>query len=163
MRTPTLAIPAAAWLLLLGTASAVPASPPEELPTADPAAPWVTVDAAGVTKTVTPVPTVIDGVATILNAAPEATDAPSAELVPADGTLAGGDAAPGVDTGAGAGAGAGGRHECHNLDGPFKPFCLPKHRDVYFAGSTHYGASLPLSPSSPLRPLTTANSLVLRP
>ncbi|KAK4144373.1 uncharacterized protein C8A04DRAFT_11496 [Dichotomopilus funicola] len=82
MRTPTLAIPAAAWLLLLGTASAVPAPPLEELPTtADPAAPWVTVDEAGATQTVTP---------------------------------------------------------CRNSDGPFKPFCLPKHHDVYFAGSTHY-------------------------
>lgn len=140
MRTPTFAIPAAAWLLLLGTASAVPAPPLEELPTtADPAAPWVTVDEAGATQTVTPVPTTIDGVATILNAAPEATDAPSAELIPTDGEPAGADT--------GAGPGAGGHRECRNSDGPFKPFCLPKHHDVYFAGSTHYGSSLSLSPS----------------
>ncbi|KAL2168269.1 hypothetical protein VTG60DRAFT_188 [Thermothelomyces hinnuleus] len=27
---------------------------------------------------------------------------------------------------------------CSNTDGPFKPFCLPKHNDVYYPGSTHY-------------------------
>ncbi|KAL2154692.1 hypothetical protein VTH82DRAFT_3368 [Thermothelomyces myriococcoides] len=27
---------------------------------------------------------------------------------------------------------------CSNIDGPFKPFCLPKHNDIYYPGSTHY-------------------------
>ncbi|KAK4097932.1 hypothetical protein N658DRAFT_499924 [Parathielavia hyrcaniae] len=27
---------------------------------------------------------------------------------------------------------------CHNTDGEFKPFCLPKHNDVYYPESMHY-------------------------
>ncbi|KAK4132386.1 hypothetical protein BT67DRAFT_87581 [Trichocladium antarcticum] len=32
----------------------------------------------------------------------------------------------------------GGTVECRNMDGEFKPFCLPKNNDVYYPGSTHY-------------------------
>ncbi|KAK4040073.1 hypothetical protein C8A01DRAFT_35946 [Parachaetomium inaequale] len=27
---------------------------------------------------------------------------------------------------------------CHNTDGIFKPFCLPKHKEIYYPGSMHY-------------------------
>ena len=28
---------------------------------------------------------------------------------------------------------------CHNLDGEFRPFCMPKNNQVYFVWSTHHG------------------------
>ncbi len=33
--------------------------------------------------------------------------------------------------------------DCHNTNGPFKPFCQPKTNEVYYPGSTHYGKSSP--------------------
>lgn len=39
----------------------------------------------------------------------------------------------------------GGTVECRNMDGEFKPFCLPKNNDVYYPGSTHYGKPSPVT------------------
>jgi len=44
---------------------------------------------------------------------------------------------------------------CKNSDGEFKPFCLPKDKDIYYPDSTHYGMPStfhsPSFPSSPNR------------
>lgn len=136
MFTSKLALPAA-WLLLLGAASAVPA--PDKVAVrqaANPTDAWVTVDESGVPKTITPVMTTIDGVPTLLNAAPrdvtvKTTSVGAAQPRPTDDK------------------GASDLEACSNANGEFHPFCLPKHNDVYYPGSTHYG-KLPLSPSPPL-------------
>ncbi|KAK3899823.1 hypothetical protein C8A05DRAFT_46202 [Staphylotrichum tortipilum] len=96
-----LALPAA-WLLLLGAASASPA--PAKTPSTQTATATdliVTVDAAGVTRTIAPKA----AGATASPAAVNATDSTTA---------------------------------CHNPDGEFKPFCLPKDKDVYYPDTTHY-------------------------
>jgi hypothetical protein len=45
--------------------------------------------------------------------------------------------------------GAGAFAVCHNTDGIFKPFCLPKHKEIYYPGSMHYGKPSPSSPPHP--------------
>ncbi|AEO53631.1 hypothetical protein MYCTH_2295239 [Thermothelomyces thermophilus ATCC 42464] len=87
MLTSRLVLPAA-WLMLLGSASAAPA--PESA-------------AAGT-----------DATTSVTDAAPPPPPVPTNE----DGSDA--------------------FVTCSNTDGPFKPFCLPKHNDVYYPGSTHY-------------------------
>jgi hypothetical protein len=103
----------AAWLLLLGTASAVPAPEPAAVDTA------------------TSVSTTITGTST------HATDG---ELSPSTGAAK---PVPTNDKGTDAFV------ACHNTDGEFKPFCLPKHTDVYYPDSMHYSTSS-TSPRSPL-------------
>jgi hypothetical protein len=41
---------------------------------------------------------------------------------------------------------------CHNTDGDFKPFCQPKHNEVFFPYTTHYGKPALHPPSPPLLP-----------
>lgn len=33
---------------------------------------------------------------------------------------------------------------CHNTDGEFKPFCMPKNNQVYWVWSTHHSTYLPI-------------------
>jgi hypothetical protein len=111
MITCKLALPAA-WLVLLGTASAVPAPEP------------AAVDAT------TSVSTTITGTSTLLETATNhATDS-------ALGTSTGpAKPVPTNDKGTDAFV------ACHNTDDEFKPFCLPKHNDVYYPDSMHYSTS----------------------
>ncbi|KAK4241560.1 hypothetical protein C8A03DRAFT_30284 [Achaetomium macrosporum] len=125
-----------AWLLLLGTASAVPK--PTGLVArqgANPTDLWVTVDESGIPKTITPVLTTISGTPTLLSAAPYDVTATVWTKHPyGDLTTSTGPGQPKATNDKGAGAFA----ACRNTDGEFKPFCLPKNNDVYYPGSTHY-------------------------
>ncbi|KAK3309933.1 uncharacterized protein B0T15DRAFT_18681 [Chaetomium strumarium] len=125
-----------AWLLLLGTAAAVPK--PTGLvarQAADLDNLWVTVDESGVPRTVTPVLTTISGTPTLLNAPPHDVTATVWTKHPyGEVTTITGPARPKATNDKGAGAFA----ACRNIDGEFKPFCMPKNNDVYYPGSTHY-------------------------
>ncbi|KAL2128668.1 hypothetical protein VTI74DRAFT_8857 [Chaetomium olivicolor] len=125
-----------AWLLLLGSTTAAPA--PENVTArqaANPMDPWVTVNEDGVPKTVTPVQTTIKGTPTLLNAAPfEVTANVFTKRPFGILTTSTGAAQPVATNGKGAGALA----ACSNTNGDFKPFCLPKHNDVYYPGSVHH-------------------------
>src|SRR5690242_12604354 len=115
-----LALPAA-WLLLLGTAVAAPA--PDTATTqqvANPADPFVTVDEAGIRRTVTPIMTTINGVPTLLTPAPQPDVTGSVLATGTDDV-----AQPAATDDKGAAAGA----ACSNTAGAFKPFCQPKHND----------------------------------
>lgn len=120
MLATRVALPAA-WLLLLGCVSAVPAQ------AADPTHLSASVDGDAHSKTVlvAPVSTTTSGTATVLS--PAAHEAPattsSAQPVPANDT--GNDA-------------AGGSPACRNPDGEFRPFCLPRHHDTFYPDSMHY-------------------------
>ena len=121
MLAPKLVLPVA-WLLFLGTASAAPASD-NKLVAGEP---WVTVDEDGQPKTVTPVLTTIHGTPTVINAPPP--DVTESVVQSTDA------AQPHPTKGKGGAAFA----ACHNTDGKYKPFCLPKENDVYYPDSTHY-------------------------
>jgi len=71
----------------------------------------------------------------LLLSATSAAPAPEGVAAAVDTVATSTDAAPPVPTNE---KGANAFVECTNTDGPFKPFCLPKHNDVYYPGSTHY-------------------------
>ncbi|KAJ4297285.1 hypothetical protein N0V88_004203 [Collariella sp. IMI 366227] len=138
MFTSKLALPV--WLLFLGSVAAVPA--PGKVTTPDPAnlEPWVTVNKEGIPKTVTPVWTTIKGTPTLLNAAPFEVTANAVTKRPSPtGTALAQPAATSKGDHKEKGSKKGGAFaKCNNMDGEFRPFCLPSHNDLYFPGSTHY-------------------------
>jgi hypothetical protein len=138
----TSAFSLSAWLVLLGTAAAVPK--PTGLvarQTADLDNLWVTVDESGIPRTVTPVLTTISGTPILLNAPPHDVTATVWTKHPyGEPTTITGPPRPKPTSGNGAGAFA----ACHNgTHGEFKPFCLPKNNDVYYPGSSHYSKTSP--------------------
>ncbi|KAK4128650.1 hypothetical protein N657DRAFT_639136 [Parathielavia appendiculata] len=112
MLTPNKLAISAAWLLLLGATSA---------------AERAAVDSSDVTTTITTVLTTTTGVPTLLSTAPN--DATDSVLSTTTGA-----ARPAPTNQKGAAELA----ACHNTDGEFRPFCLPKHNDVYYPDSMHY-------------------------
>lgn len=128
--------------LLLTTASALAA--PEPTPAAalklraEATDAWVTVDKTGWPSTVTPVATVVDGVATTLDAIPPEltatvlTRTAYGEVVTSSGT------APAQPTASNK-EGLGAFLTCSNVDGDFAPFCEPAKGGSLFPGTTYYG------------------------
>lgn len=167
----------AAWLLLLlllqplallgQEASAAPAAEDrrqqvEPRQAAHATDPWVTVDEAGRPRTVTPVLTTVGGAPTLLGAAPHhVTETVFTKRPYGFKTTSTGAAQPVATNDRGAGAFA----ACRNTRGPFRPFCLPRHRDTYYPGKTHYSTrplcettTLPLSLLYPTdQPTNTRN------
>ncbi|GAB1310549.1 Mid2 domain-containing protein [Madurella fahalii] len=135
MLVSNLALPVA-WLLLLDSVYATPA--PDQVAArqaAAPTDPWVTVDAEGHPKTITPVWTTISGTPTLLSPAPfDVTATVFTKRPYGYKTTSTGVAQPVATNDKGAGAFA----ACRNVDGEFRPFCLPRHRDTYYPGSRHY-------------------------
>ncbi|KXX75581.1 hypothetical protein MMYC01_206661 [Madurella mycetomatis] len=126
----------AAWLLLLGSVSAAPA--PDQVVATQAAAstdPWVTVDAEGHPKTITPTWTTIGGTPTLLSPAPFDIPTTVSTKRPYGYQTTNIGAAQSVTTND---KGAGASTTCRNVDGEFKPFCLPKHRETYHPGSKHH-------------------------
>jgi hypothetical protein len=129
----------AAWLLLLGVATAMPAVQ-QRAPDATDL--WVTVDDNGSPKTVTPIQTTIAGTPTIISAAPNAvtatvfTNTNQGDVRTTTGTV------PNPTPTATGGAGA--FPVCHNKDGENAPFCLPVVGAVLNPGTTYYSKSSPL-------------------
>ncbi|SPQ18341.1 f381ca63-ea10-4bda-8231-ca288ce67272 [Thermothielavioides terrestris] len=131
------ALPAVGLLLLgMGTVSATPRSAGlVARQGANPTDPWVTVDEEGIPKTVTPVLTTISGTPTLLSAPPPDLTAtlftkhPNSILTTSTGPA---EPVPTNDNGTAA------FPPCSNTDGEFKPFCRPKHNDVYHPDTTHY-------------------------
>lgn len=142
-----LAAPAAAWLLLLGTASAIVVpngnrnnhavvmAPRETQTAANPTDVWVSVDQSGNPQTVTPVLTTVSGTPTVISGAPyDVTGTVFTTTANAAVTTSTGVPQP-VATGAG---GGGAFALCHNTAGDFAPFCEPKNNDTIYPGATHY-------------------------
>lgn len=132
------------------------AAPPQQLAPrqADPTAPWVSVDASGTPRTVTPVLTTVSGTPTLLNGAPAdltATVFTRTDFGDVRTTTAGqaagdnggiaptasGVAAPPIPT-ASSVTGAGAFPVCANLDGDLAPFCMPSRGQKLAIGATYY-------------------------
>lgn len=134
-KTPLFAMHAstAAWLLLLGVATAMPALQARAPDVTDP---WVTVGDDGRPKTVTPVQTTIDGTPTVISAAPNAvtatvfTNTNHGDVRTTTATV------PNPTPTATGGAGA--FPVCHNKDGDNAPFCLPVVGAELNPGRTYY-------------------------
>lgn len=134
---------AAAWLSLLSTVSAIPnpnahnaIAPRQTQPVVNPTEVWVTVDESGIPRTVTPVQTTISGTPTIISGAPyEVTGTLfTSTRVDAKLTTVSGPAQPKATGTDGSGAFA----VCHNLDGPFAPFCDPQNNATLYPDATYY-------------------------
>ncbi|KAK5663766.1 hypothetical protein OQA88_4197 [Cercophora sp. LCS_1] len=136
---------AAAWLsLLTTTVSAIPnpnnvhhaVAPRQTQSAVNPTDAWVTVDESGKPKTITPVLTTISGTPTIISGAPYEVTGTVFTSTRADvklTTITG--AAQPKATGA---DGSGAFAVCHNLDGPFAPFCDPQNNATLYPDGTYY-------------------------
>jgi Ykl077w/Psg1 (Pma1 Stabilization in Golgi) len=131
-----ISLPAIWLLLLLGTTSALPApdvTAAQEA--ANPTAVWVSVDASGQPRTVTPVLTTISGTPTVLSGAPyDVTGTVFTKTNLAIATTETEAAVPTAVSPDGSGAFA----ACKSSDGDFKPFCAPLNNATLYPGTTYY-------------------------
>jgi hypothetical protein len=96
--------------------------------------PWVSVDASGIPlATITPVLTTIDGVTSVINAAPPSLTATTTS------TQGDSKATPISGTDVPTSTGGGSYLLCHNTDGDFAPFCKPDNGSEVYVGQTYYG------------------------
>jgi hypothetical protein len=124
----------AAFWLLLGVTSAVPAAVQPRAPDATDL--WVTVDEDGRPKTVTPVATTTDGTPTVISAAPNAVTATVSTTTNQGDVRTSTGTVPNPTPTATGGAGA--FPVCHNKDGINAPFCLPVAGAELNPGNTYY-------------------------
>ncbi|KAK3362623.1 hypothetical protein B0T25DRAFT_10494 [Lasiosphaeria hispida] len=150
---------AAAWLLLVGMGSAIPAvsvvavrennhaavdiaiaprQTEEPVPTpANPTALWVSVDESGNPKTMTPVLTTINGTSTILSGAPYDVTGTVFTKIDSKASVT---TSTGIAQATAANSnGSGAFALCRTTDDdPFKPFCEPRNNATMYPGSTQY-------------------------
>lgn len=127
---------APAWLLFLGTVTAVPAPSQVARTPADPTDLWVTVDESGRPRTVTPIHTTISGTPTVISGAPN--DVTATVITRTNmGEISTSTGEPPLPT-ATASKGAGAFRVCDNKDGPNAPFCLPTEGSSLYPGTTYY-------------------------
>lgn len=135
------AIAAGAWLLLLSvsTTGASVVQRRQGLGNANNI--WITVDASGSARTVTPTPTTVNGAVSTISGPPEYLTKTSVYTLTKSSsvvTTSTGAAPFATATGTGT-SDAGAFLQCSNYQGVNSPFCLPAAGSVLAAGRTYYG------------------------
>lgn len=139
---------AAASLLLAGWGSALPSEAnmvAQREVVHDAPSPWVTVDASGQARTITPTVTSVNGAATTISPPPDAlTQTVTYTLSPTSAAAAATSTGPPPVATASSSSGAGAFLACNVYQGVDAPFCQPQSGSQLNPGKTYYGGLSPV-------------------